>query len=112
VDGFGKSPAAKGSILPKHEEMAPIAKESAVAVAPVMSSSVAESFPVLMTGSVVRGSSVIVTLSDGRRLRGEDLAVVTEDKAVGKDGRVYWRAPIVLRMPNPSGGVLKGGSRP
>jgi len=59
---------------------------------------------VFMTGCVVRGSDVLVTLSDGRRLRGRDLKYVTADKAVTLDGTEFWLAPIVerVRAPNPS----------
>jgi len=57
---------------------------------------------VWMTGSLISPGHVIVTLSDGRRLRDKDLMLVDEERAIDRYGWTYYRAPVV-----PPGGLSR-----
>lgn len=66
---------------------------------------------VTVEGVMVRASSVMVMLSDGRTLRNPDLAVVTEDYAQTRSGEVYWRRRI-LNHNVPRGTLVRSKSVP
>jgi len=50
----------------------------------------APSKPVWGSGRLYRGSELIITLTDGRTLRNGDIALLTPDKVMDREGVVYW----------------------